>query len=154
MGLQNAEANRRRNHLPYCVCICDLDKFKDINDTFGHGLGDEILVKFARFLQSSVRETDCVARWGGEEFLVVLTHTEGDVAESTMNLMLDRLRSVSKIVIDGERLLSASIGVAEARGDGEVDDTVVLADNALYQAKADGRDKVVYFERKTGAATP
>lgn len=84
----------------------------------------------------------------------MLTHTEGDVAESTMNLMLDRLRSVSKIVIDGERLLSASIGVAEARGDGEVDDTVVLADNALYQAKADGRDKVVYFERKTGAATP
>lgn len=143
--LNNAEANRHRNKLPYSICICDLDKFKEINDNFGHGLGDEILEKFARFLQSSVRETDCVARWGGEEFLIVLTHTEGDAAESTMNNMLEKLRTVSKIVIDGDRLLSASIGIAEARGDGAVDDTVVLADKALYKAKANGRDRVVYF---------
>lgn len=142
--LRNAEANRRRNQLPYSVCICDLDNFKEINDNYGHGLGDEVLQKFARFLQSSVRETDCVARWGGEEFLIVLTHTEGVAAESTMNNILEKLRTVGKIVIEGDRLLSASIGIAEARGDVEVDETIVLADKALYRAKADGRDRVVY----------
>lgn len=143
--LGNTEANRRRNQLPYSVCICDLDNFKQINDNYGHGSGDEVLQKFARFLQSSVRETDCVARWGGEEFLVILTHTEGVAAESTMNHLLEKLRTIEKITTGDGRLLSASIGIAEAGGDGEVDATILLADKALYQAKAEGRDRVVYL---------
>lgn len=141
--LQNTEANRRRNHIPYSVCLCDLDHFKSVNDLYGHDTGDTILINFADFLKKSVRKTDCVARWGGEEFLVVLTNTAGNDAVVTMNNLLTRLRSEHRIEINEDKQLSMSVGVAEAMGETSVDEIVIRADQALYRAKEEGRDRVV-----------
>ena len=141
--LKNTEANRHRNQMSYCVCLCDLDHFKNVNDVYGHDAGDTILISFADFLRQSVRKTDCVARWGGEEFMIVLTNTAGDDAYDTINNLLMRLRADDRIVIGDDKQLSMSVGIAEATGDISVDDIVIRADQALYLAKAQGRDKAV-----------
>ncbi len=144
--LRNTEANRHRNHIAYCVCLCDLDHFKSINDIHGHDAGDTILVNFADFLKRSVRKTDCVARWGGEEFMIVLTNTAGHDAHDTINNLLLRLRTEDRIVIGDDKHLSMSVGIAEAVDDISVDDIVIRADQALYQAKSQGRDRAVLHQ--------
>ncbi|MGQ7848443.1 GGDEF domain-containing protein [Granulosicoccus sp. 3-233] len=150
--LKSTEAHRQRNRIPYCVCLCDLDHFKSINDSHGHDTGDAILVSFAEFLQRSLRETDCVARWGGEEFMIVLTNTAGNNAFDTMTSLLTRLRSESRIAISDRQQLSMSIGVAEAMDGASIDEVVVRADQALYRAKAEGRDRVVLHHADTPPA--
>lgn len=141
--LQITENNRRRNRIPYCVCICDLDHFKQINDNFGHDTGDTVLVNFSEFLQKSLRQTDCVARWGGEEFLVVLTNTGGKSARNTINTLLTRLRTDKRIETGKGMYLSMSVGIAEAGDNISVDELVIRADKALYDAKSAGRDRSV-----------
>ncbi|MGE0499928.1 MAG: PleD family two-component system response regulator [Rhizobiaceae bacterium] len=131
---------------PLSVLITDLDRFKSINDTWGHDGGDEVLREFSRRLRKSVRGIDLACRYGGEEFVVVMPDTDGAVAQRVG----ERIReAVAKIPFavgrdKGSLEVTVSIGVAEMRPIGDsIEDLLKRADQALYEAKSSGRNRVV-----------
>ena len=127
-----------------CVTMLDIDKFKDINDTHGHLIGDKILIELAARVGTQVRPLDFFARFGGEEFMIFSSHTAYDGART----MAERLRLClcNKPYEDSGRSISfsASFGVAMIEED-DVMKAIGNADKALYQAKEAGRNKVVLF---------
>uniref|UniRef100_A0A7C4AH83 diguanylate cyclase n=1 Tax=Fundidesulfovibrio putealis TaxID=270496 RepID=A0A7C4AH83_9BACT len=138
-ALEHVQLCRRYGN-PLSLIIFDLDHFKVINDTYGHMAGDEVLAAVAGACRGTVRATDVLGRWGGEEFAVLMPETGLDGARR----MAERLRGVVAGLTfragDGVRL-TASFGVAELGG-GDFDDLVRRADERLYQAKRAGRDTV------------
>lgn len=122
------------------VILLDLDFFKAINDTFGHRVGDEVLVKVATTLRACTRDVDISGRYGGEEFLVILPHTSAALAIE----VAERIRRAVKALTWTQRGLrvTASSGVCEYAGM-DVDGLVEIADQRLYRAKEEGRDRVV-----------
>ncbi len=144
---QRIIAQARRRDMPVAVCLLDLDRFKQVNDTLGHELGDELLVEVAHRLQGALRETDCVARLGGDEFVLLLPELE---VLSHLQTVVEKLRQVLSVPITlnhREIVVTATIGIALYPADG-VDLPALLrnADSALYAAKADGRDRVRLFQ--------
>ena len=119
------------------VVVLDLDRFKEINDSFGHAAGDVMLRAVSQLLSSLARQGDTVARWGGEEFVVVLPET--DLAGATR--FAERLRRTIEAHAVGDMQTSASCGVATMLPDDGPADLVGAADRALYQAKANGRNR-------------
>jgi two-component system cell cycle response regulator len=123
----------------------DIDHFKKVNDSHGHQAGDEVLVEVARRLTDVSRDTDCVIRWGGEEFLVLFPETDIDEAAGIVERFRCELGGTPVSVLgDGTELhITVSGGVAEL----EVDDTAELlvarADAALYKAKESGRNRLL-----------
>jgi diguanylate cyclase (GGDEF)-like protein len=129
---------------PLSLVFVDLDHFKMVNDRYGHEEGDRVLRTAAECLQKTLRQTDIVVRWGGEEFLVIMPETDGPGAVSALR----RLRAVGLgLRPDGTRQ-TASIGVAECLSDGlaTYGDLIELADQRMYQAKQSGRDRVYTAE--------
>ncbi|MCB9497057.1 MAG: GGDEF domain-containing protein [Fibrobacteria bacterium] len=127
-----------------CLLMIDLDHFKNVNDTHGHQAGDAVLKSVADLLAKSFpRRGDFVARYGGEEFVVVLS--EDDVSTGTMlaTRLLERCRQLVVAWEGVEIQVRLSVGVAGFEGDGEVGDWLARADEAMYQAKEEGRDRVV-----------
>jgi len=133
-----------RQQQPLCLAVLDLDYFKRINDTYGHDLGDQVLVTTARILRQSLRMEDVVARWGGEEFLVALYGISLEVAEQRLGMCLQRLRSHTFPVSDQEGFqVSFSAGVSQYPNHGAtLLELVKAADEALYKAKAAGRCQI------------
>jgi diguanylate cyclase (GGDEF)-like protein len=119
------------------VVLLDLDRFKEINDSFGHGAGDVMLREVSRLLTSLARQGDTVARWGGEEFVVVLPETDLAGAQR----FAERLRRTIEAHAVGEMRTSASCGVATRLPEDTVEDLIGAADQALYQAKSNGRNR-------------
>lgn len=133
----------------FSVLFVDLDKFKEINDTFGHGQGDTVLRAVAHVLQIGVREDDIVGRWGGEEFIVVLRGaTERMAAEKAEELR----NKIGQLSFDGQPDLkvTASFGVAEAERTRlrTFDDLVTAADESMYFSKDAGRNRVTTESRR------
>ena len=139
-GLILAEIARvRRYEHPLSLLILDIDHFKRINDTHGHEAGDEVLVVLAGLIRAGIRATDSLARWGGEEFVVLSPEV---TVEEAMGLA-ERLRSAagaSKYSFAGT--VTVSLGVAQHRAGETPDELFARADEALYRAKEDGRDRV------------
>jgi len=134
-----------RYGLPLSVIILDLDHFKQVNDTFGHGEGDLVLRTVAKRLEERTRESDLVGRWGGEEFVVLCSDTTvegaGKVAES--------LREAVREAFIGETgTVTASFGVAQSVPGESPEAFVGRADRALYQAKSSGRNRVVVTQEE------
>lgn len=126
----------------FCLILLDIDHFKAVNDTHGHDVGDEVLVDFAARLSGAVRDTDLVARWGGEEFLVLLPQTEQEIASGLLEGFLELLRARPIKTAAGPLRITASGGLCVHGEDGEsYDHTVFRADQALYAAKSAGRDR-------------
>jgi diguanylate cyclase (GGDEF)-like protein len=119
------------------IVLLDCDHFKGVNDRFGHAGGDRVLRELGEFLRTAVRDQDTIARWGGDEFLVVLRHTTQRAGEAAERLV-QGWRAL-------EPIASVSIGVAVHAEDRSVADTYSQADTALYRAKARGRDQVCVF---------
>ena len=147
--LAQEEQRARRLSGRLSVLMIDIDHFKRINDSQGHGVGDRALQHLAAVMRSQLREIDHLSRWGGEEFLAVLPATREADALVMAERLADRVRNLPLINDDIRQALTASIGVAEWGGpDDTVPQLLARADAALYQAKRNGRDQV----RAAGAA--
>lgn len=132
----------RRSDRPFSVLLIDIDLFKNINDHYGHMAGDKMIVLVASTLREQCRKIDTVARWGGEEFLVILPETVAREACHSANRIREAV-AAANIEFEGE-LLSAtiSVGVAEVQQEESMDRLLQRADEALYQAKTSGRNAV------------
>ena len=138
-----AEERRHARGADTCIALLDIDFFKAVNDRHGHAGGDAVLRGFAGAARAELRASDVLARWGGEEFLLMLPDTSLDEAARVLDRIAARTAALRVPGLDLERALSFSGGLA-ARRDGEpFADTINRADKALYQAKAAGRDRVV-----------
>ncbi|MFO7568604.1 MAG: diguanylate cyclase [Smithellaceae bacterium] len=127
---------------PICAIMLDIDHFKNINDTHGHLHGDEVLKRVASILEDSVRSSDILCRFGGEEFLIVTPDTDLDQAK----LLAERIRLAMEIHVirtqDGQVMnVTVSLGVARLREAETYDELILRADLALYRAKESGRNK-------------
>ncbi len=135
----------------FSIILIDADHFKHVNDNYGHSTGDATLRLIARVCQSSVRETDIVGRFGGEEFIILLPHTKAAAAAVVAERIRCDMRTVSQDLLDGAVLVTLSLGITEVAPDtASFDKLLATADKALYAAKAAGRDRVVV----TAAANP
>jgi two-component system cell cycle response regulator len=147
LALRHADARRYGQDL--CLLLLDIDHFKAVNDTFGHPAGDAVLRSFAARLQGELRGGDIAGRWGGEEFLVILPHTDLDGAR----MMADRIRlavAATPITADRESVaVTVSGGCASGSGD-SVQALLAKADARLYEAKLTGRNRIV----SSDAASP
>ncbi|WP_336367214.1 GGDEF domain-containing protein [Marinobacter sp. C2H3] len=148
MARTDAEYQRyRRHHRPFSVLLLDIDLFKRINDEFGHQTGDRVIRGVAEVLNQQCRAVDTAARWGGEEFLVLLPET----GEPEAAAMAERIRTAltAQVAADENPRLrvTASIGVGAIGADESVDRLLQRTDEALYRAKGAGRDTV---RRATG----
>lgn len=147
MALLEAEHLRsQRDARPWMVALLDIDLFKLVNDTHGHAAGDQVLQAFATTVREAVRGTDMLARWGGEEFLLLLHDTQPGAAL----LVLERVRQAVQlrtVELQGQQVrITVSIGVAAHTGGKSVAQLLDEADQALYRAKSDGRNCVVEAE--------
>lgn len=132
----------RRHLLPLSILMLDLDHFKQINDAHGHSVGDDALRAVATALKNSLRNVDVVFRFGGEEFLVLLSNTPG-VAAAQVGERLRAAVEELNLAADGKPLpLSISLGCATLNAGESVDDLLRRADTALYEAKRDGRNRL------------
>jgi diguanylate cyclase (GGDEF)-like protein len=139
-----AEIERsRRSHRPCCVVMADADLFKRINDEHGHAVGDLTLQCLAALLRSSSRSHDPVARWGGEEFILLLAETDLYGATQACDLIRKRVAERPLPVGELEIPLTLSFGLAEHRAERTLEATIAHADAALYRAKSEGRNRVV-----------
>ncbi len=137
--LMQEDARSSRTGLPFCIAIIDLDHFKQINDAYGHAVGDEVLKAFAAEAAAMLRASDVMARWGGEEFLLLLPDTQGRQAQASVMRLLERVRALPQ---RSGQPLSFSAGVTEHRSGEPVADTVARADREMYVAKRAGRNAV------------
>jgi diguanylate cyclase (GGDEF)-like protein len=127
----------------FAVAIVDLDKFKSINDTYGHAVGDIVLKQFAERAKAVLREGDVLARWGGEEFLLLITTNEPATALAVAERLRQHIASTSVVLPDGNAIrYTVSIGLAPHHADESTPSIIERADSALYRAKSSGRDRV------------
>jgi diguanylate cyclase (GGDEF)-like protein len=156
--LRHTLGSSARNHRHGAVLIIDLDRFKELNDTKGHGVGDLLLIAVAKRLQSCVRADDTVARLGGDEFVVILIdlHTEMEQAAAQAEAIAEKMRGAINLPFDlhgHEYHGSPSIGICLFRGDDcSIDELLKRADTAMYQAKRSGRNTIRFFDPATHAA--
>ena len=150
LGEELDRVSRRAEHgeeRAVSLALLDLDRFKAVNDTYGHPTGDRVLAAVGRAATDALRETDVVCRYGGEEFAVVLVDTDEDDALVVVERLRQAIRQLTLDATDGRRLgpITASAGVVTVRGERATRATVVdHADTALYAAKRTGRDRAVH----------
>lgn len=137
--LLNAKNNFERYRENFSILIIDIDNFKNINDQYGHEMGDKVLVEIAEILNKSIRATDIASRWGGEEFLILLKNTNLDAAVLTA----ERIRStVESTKFENLNRVTVCIGVASYNSSEEIRSLISRADNAMYEAKSLGKNLV------------
>jgi len=129
-----------RHDIPLAIILMDIDHFKRINDTYGHPTGDSVLVEFARVVEANIRASDLFARWGGEEFIIMAPHVEGESAR----VLAEKLReSVAQFPFTEVGTTTCSIGATTYRAGESEQELLARVDVALYQAKQNGRNRVV-----------
>ena len=138
----------RRGRTPVSLLSLDLDRFKRVNDTYGHAAGDEVLASVAALVRSCLRKEDLLARYGGEEFVVLLPGVGQPAAAALAERIRTGLERACVRAGDHDVRITASIGVATERGESmpALDAMLRGADAALYAAKREGRNRVVTFE--------
>jgi diguanylate cyclase (GGDEF)-like protein/PAS domain S-box-containing protein len=145
-------ANATRAGSPISFVMMDIDHFKNINDTFGHAVGDQVLQELSTFLKEQTRIGDLIFRYGGEEFLVLLINTKAPAAYQFAERWRQALEVFRFTNTEADIYITMSMGVAEFTQDGNsITDVLLASDRALYQAKAMGRNHVsVYKAEKAG----
>ncbi len=126
----------------FSIILIDIDHFKLVNDTYGHIVGDSVLKEFASILKANVRDSDCVGRWGGEEFIIVCIETDTNGAVLVAEKLRDEIEKFNFTTVGNK---TASFGVSSSGKN--IDETIILdnADKALYKAKNSGRNQVISY---------
>ena len=134
--------SHKREPRPFAILFLDIDHFKKINDTFGHDVGDLVLQKLAELLRSTLRQSDIIARWGGEEFVLMLDSVDRESAQK----VAEKIRkTIANYKDDKLPHFTISIGIVQGNEEETLDELVKKADSALYEAKKSGRNRVVAF---------
>lgn len=132
----------KRHNSPLNALLIDLDQFKSLNDTYGHLAGDEVLRSFANHLKASLRQSDIICRWGGEEFIILFKDTDN----ATAQLLAEKIRAqteLNRYPFAGVNLhVTISLGLTELHADDSLDSLLGRADRALYRAKESGRNRL------------
>ena len=139
----------RRTKVPLAVVMIDIDHFKEVNDTFGHAMGDVVLRNIGTMLNASLRATDLAARYGGEELTLVLPYTDGPSALQVAESLRQKIAALDHVLGGTTLRKTVSMGVAARGGQAESPDAEELlrrADEALYRAKQGGRNRVEMAE--------
>jgi len=151
-----ALANSKRYGQPLCLLVLDLDHFKQVNDQYGHGVGDEVLIKTSSVLQEQIRDSDVLVRYGGEEFVIIFSNTSCDNGVKFAERIRKKVEALKWQ--DSEYIQTVSIGLyclsgeccLQAENDEiNIDKLVNFADTALYRAKKEGRNQVVIYNGNT-----
>lgn len=140
--LQHEQIRCDRGAGPLCICMLDIDRFKHVNDSFGHAAGDEVLRRSVDVSQRELRAIDFMGRYGGEEFLLVLTQTGIEGARECAERVRKQTEAAGFTLSGSERQMTVSIGVAQYRPGESMRETLERADAALYRAKAGGRNRI------------
>ena len=146
----------RTDH-PGSLLLIDLDGFKQVNDTFGHAAGDELLVRISEALRSCLRESDVLGRMGGDEFALILPDSDAAGGRFVARKLLDTVRAHGSVTRGDQRIdVTASIGITSLRTAPEVDAAQLLieADVAMYRAKDAGRDRIAVFDARATPVRP
>ncbi len=148
--LESLEAKAKDHHEKFAIHIIDLDKFKEINDTYGHQTGDDVLLEVTKRLDLSIRSGDLAARQSGDEFMVIQTNVKGESDVLHMANILLNVISKTMYINDHRLKVSASIGSAiyPEHGDNSIE-LIANADKAMYVSKTSGRNKSVIFDEGT-----
>ncbi|WP_196137563.1 GGDEF domain-containing protein [Aliikangiella sp. G2MR2-5] len=141
-ALSRETSSFKRHLTGFSLLLIDIDFFKRINDTYGHIVGDSVLRNVAQSIRCTIRRSDEVFRYGGEEFVVLLGNTDTKGAQFIAERIRKQVKSL-EFKINQDIRISASIGVASTRSLSDVHNTLDKADKALYQAKESGRDRVI-----------
>jgi diguanylate cyclase (GGDEF)-like protein len=128
---------------PLCLAMIDIDHFKRVNDTYSHAAGDAVIVRLAQLMKRQCRGMDVIARWGGEEFALLLPQARLQDAEGVCERLRAAFEEQHYEDIDPELRLTISIGLASEEGVSGHEQLLVRADAALYAAKRGGRNRVV-----------
>jgi len=140
--LKQEQARMIRSKEPLSIIICDVDYFKKINDLYGHNAGDAVLVELAKIFTDNIREQDCVARWGGEEFLFILPQTLAQNANVFAVKIHEKLQN-HLVDYEGKEIkVTVSMGIEQFNGNQSIDEIINSADKYLYQAKNSGRNQI------------
>ncbi len=147
--LKRRLAELKRHGSGFCLLLLDLDQFKSINDRFGHAVGDQVLIEFGKALTSRLRESDFSARYGGDEFAVMLPHVDLTQGTAAGQRILDEVYQQLQGTVPqtGEQPLAISIGLVEAHRDDTSERLIARVDRAMYQAKSRGGNQVVAAPR-------
>ena len=139
LSLEILRAKRIKSSL--CFAMIDVDHFKNVNDTYGHPVGDRVLKSLARLLQDRLRRTDIIGRYGGEEFGVILLNTDGGNAVKVMNEVRENFSRIKHKSDGADFFVTFSCGIASFPGCNSAEELNSLADKALYESKESGRNK-------------
>ena len=127
-----------------CLILGDIDHFKIINDTYGHLVGDEVLIEISSVFKHFVRETDYVCRWGGKEFLIFLKNCDDEDAYGKANLLREKIMELSD---EFGFEITMSFGISNL-SDNTLEDAIKNADEAMYESKHNGRNRVTVYQLK------
>jgi diguanylate cyclase (GGDEF)-like protein len=143
-ALNKAWDLHKKNQQPICLIMCDIDNFKDFNDTFGHQIGDEVLVRVANNIQQQIRPEDALFRYGGEEFAITLYNTTLDVALDIAERIRHNIMSDPIEIEGGHQFLTLSLGVSSQVPANEFSPGSLLneSDHMLFESKRNGRNRV------------
>ncbi|MDX1348414.1 MAG: GGDEF domain-containing protein [Thiomicrorhabdus chilensis] len=145
--LQIEMERANRHHTKLSIVLFDIDDFKKVNDRYGHLVGDEVLKKVASLVKRNVRKTDCIGRWGGEEFFLVLPEESAESASHLCEKLRSEIEQTRFANIQDS--ISCSFGVAEYfPGMASIEQFVQNADKALYQAKKTGKNRVIILDKE------
>jgi diguanylate cyclase (GGDEF)-like protein len=142
---QKALSWSNRYHRPLTLALMDIDHFKKVNDTYGHDMGDEILRDVAKLIINMTRATDIFARYGGEEFIICMPETDIDKAQSA----IEKIRAhISAHTFAHKKIVTACFGLASNDAHKDIEQLIHEADQAMYEAKNSGRNRVVIYKNE------
>ena len=135
---------KRHDEKGFCVCMCDIDFFKKVNDSYGHDIGDKVLAGVAQTLVENVTDECLVSRWGGEEFLIIFPNMNGDEARALVDIIRSRIKKIEFDTGSKTFNITVTYGLAEYGFNGDAEAVVKEADDKLYIGKENGRDQIVF----------
>lgn len=145
MDIKMAEEIERFKRIgtPFCVMMADIDYFKNVNDNYGHLIGDQVLKHLSKTIQDTIRKTDFAFRYGGEEFLIMLVNADVRNAQHVAEQIRKKLETVNFSLKDKSFNVTASFGISAFERDDTIESVIKRSDDRLYKAKQTGRNKVV-----------